>query len=186
MSDFAMTHVVPSGGLPTWPKPDINSPAGPALDSGLPVHLAETWGAWGRVVCSNGWEAWVQAGRLVPSAAPSGAAPQVAAPAPAAMPDTAFVPAAEAAQPMAYDDPSAVTQPILTTPAHDVVTTQPHPVVETPAFGGAAAAMAGAAGVADGATAGHAGHAGYAGAPAAPMPQANYAQPTYAQPTYAP
>lgn len=60
---FAPTHVVPQGGMPAWEAPD---PARPtvALDPLLPVQLVERRGDWGHVVCSNGWDAWVD-GRLL-------------------------------------------------------------------------------------------------------------------------
>ncbi|MDX3642332.1 hypothetical protein [Streptomyces sp. MB09-02B] len=74
---FLPTHVVPPGGLATWETPD---PAHPtvALDALLPVQLLERRGDWGRVLCANGWSAWVD-GRLlvaVPQVPPAaGAAP---------------------------------------------------------------------------------------------------------------
>lgn len=82
MSDFSATHVVPSDGLSTWPNPDMTQPEGPRLDPGLPVQLAEQRGAWGRVMCSNGWEAWVDVNRLVPNAPPHAYGTQPLAPAP--------------------------------------------------------------------------------------------------------
>lgn len=191
MENFSITHVVPEDGLPTWPKPDINSPAGPALDPGLPVHLAETWGAWARVVCSNGWEAWVQARRLVPAAPP--------APAVSFAPISAPPPQVEQAAPISPVAPVADaaivdTQPIQVAPAPDVATTQP--VMTT----GIAAGAAGTAAVAA-APAGYALHsapmppagyppmqtAGYAPMPQAgyaPMPQAGYSAPPPPPPVY--
>ncbi|WP_374117051.1 hypothetical protein [Streptomyces sp. MNU76] len=74
---FLPTHVVPPDGLPAWESPD---PAHPtvALDALLPVQLLERRGDWGRVLCANGWSAWVD-GRLlvaVPQDPPAaGAAP---------------------------------------------------------------------------------------------------------------
>ncbi|WP_215452268.1 hypothetical protein [Streptomyces sp. ATCC 21386] len=74
---FLPTHVVPPDGLPAWETPD---PAHPtvALDALLPVRLVERRGDWGRVLCANGWSAWVD-GRLlvaVPQDPPvAGAAP---------------------------------------------------------------------------------------------------------------
>ncbi|WNZ14056.1 hypothetical protein [Streptomyces sp. 11x1] len=60
---FLPTHVVPPDGLPAWESPD---PAHPtvALDALLPVQLLERRGDWGRVLCANGWSAWVD-GRLL-------------------------------------------------------------------------------------------------------------------------
>jgi len=60
---FAPTHLVPEGGVTTYEDPYPGRALVP-LDPGLPVQLAERRGDWARVVCSNGWEAWVD-GRLV-------------------------------------------------------------------------------------------------------------------------
>ncbi|GGY84061.1 hypothetical protein GCM10010363_75590 [Streptomyces omiyaensis] len=62
--DFRPTHVVPRGGLPSWEAPDPDRPTVP-LDAFLPVRLTERTGDWGRVLCSNGWSAWVDARLLV-------------------------------------------------------------------------------------------------------------------------
>jgi hypothetical protein len=61
--DFFATHVVPPSGLPAWEAPDVSRPTTP-LDPLLPVQLAERRGDWGRIVCANGWAAWVD-GRLL-------------------------------------------------------------------------------------------------------------------------
>ena len=76
---FTATHVVPESGLSTWPAPDPRAPLGPRLDPHLPVQVLEvTPNGWARVLCANGWSAWVDAARLgVPTTAP--AAPAVAA-----------------------------------------------------------------------------------------------------------
>jgi hypothetical protein len=60
---FRPTHVTPLDGLPTWLGPD---PAEPSawLDALLPVQVTDTQGDWARVLCSNGWSAWVD-GRLL-------------------------------------------------------------------------------------------------------------------------
>ncbi|MFD5765444.1 hypothetical protein ACFWIN_06435 [Streptomyces sp. NPDC127049] len=63
-SDFRPTHVVPRGGLSAWQAPDPGRPTVP-LDAFLPVRLVERTGDWGRVLCSNGWQAWVDARLLV-------------------------------------------------------------------------------------------------------------------------
>ncbi|WP_338498411.1 hypothetical protein [Streptomyces sp. SJL17-4] len=62
--DFRPTHVVPRDGLDTWEQPDPGLPTTP-LDAFLPVRLEERAGDWGRVLCSNGWTAWVDARLLV-------------------------------------------------------------------------------------------------------------------------
>ncbi|MFF8946114.1 hypothetical protein ACF1A5_28390 [Streptomyces sp. NPDC014864] len=61
---FRPTHVVPQDGMPAWEAPDPDRPTVP-LDPLLPVELAERRGDWGRVVCANGWSAWVDGRRLV-------------------------------------------------------------------------------------------------------------------------
>ncbi|MGD1221912.1 MULTISPECIES: hypothetical protein [Streptomyces] len=73
---FHPTHVVPQDGLPAWEEPDPSRPTVP-LDPLLPVELVDRLGDWGRVVCSNGWSAWVD-GRLlvpVPQAPPEAGSP---------------------------------------------------------------------------------------------------------------
>ncbi|WP_405851567.1 hypothetical protein OG361_02280 [Streptomyces sp. NBC_00090] len=62
--DFRPTHVVPRDGLSAWETPDPGLPTA-SLDAFLPVRLMERAGDWGRVLCSNGWSAWVDARLLV-------------------------------------------------------------------------------------------------------------------------
>ncbi|WP_246201704.1 hypothetical protein [Streptomyces alboniger] len=62
-ADFRPTHVVPQDGLPAWEAPDVERPTAP-LDALLPVQLVDRLGDWGRIVCANGWSAWVD-GRLL-------------------------------------------------------------------------------------------------------------------------
>lgn len=62
-ADFRPTHVVPQDGLPAWEAPDVERPTTP-LDALLPVQLVDRLGDWGRIVCANGWSAWVD-GRLL-------------------------------------------------------------------------------------------------------------------------
>ncbi|WP_405917949.1 hypothetical protein [Streptomyces sp. NBC_00728] len=74
--DFRPTHVVPQDGLPAWESPDPSRPTAP-LDALLPVELVDRLGDWGRVVCANGWSAWVD-GRLlvaVPQVPPAATRP---------------------------------------------------------------------------------------------------------------
>ncbi|OII69096.1 hypothetical protein, partial [Streptomyces sp. CC77] len=78
MPDFRPTHVVPRAGLPAWETPGTELPTVP-LDPFLPVRLDERRGDWGRVVCSNGWAAWVDARLLVSVPADPPAAAQPAA-----------------------------------------------------------------------------------------------------------
>ncbi|MFD1663663.1 hypothetical protein ACFSL4_37270 [Streptomyces caeni] len=77
---FHPTHVVPREGLPAFQTPDPSRPATP-LDPLLPVQLVGRRGDWGRIVCANGWSAWVD-GRLlvaVPQAPPRAGAPPAGA-----------------------------------------------------------------------------------------------------------
>ncbi|EKX67428.1 hypothetical protein [Streptomyces ipomoeae] len=60
---FLPTHVVPPGGLPAWDAADPSRPS-VLLDALLPVQLLDRRGDWGRVLCKNGWDAWVD-GRLL-------------------------------------------------------------------------------------------------------------------------
>ncbi|MEU9859853.1 hypothetical protein AB0D99_03200 [Streptomyces sp. NPDC047971] len=62
--DFRPTHVVPRDGLPAWEAPDPGLPTVP-LDAFLPVELLQRVGDWGQILCSNGWDAWVDARLLV-------------------------------------------------------------------------------------------------------------------------
>lgn len=57
------THVVPQGGLPSWPIPDPSTQTTP-LDAGLEVQVTEWNGPWAHIVCTNGWAAWVDGTRL--------------------------------------------------------------------------------------------------------------------------
>ena len=63
---YAPSHAVPVDGLPSWDVPDGLRPPVVNLDPGLDVQLLEQQGAWAHVVCSNGWQAWVDASRLIP------------------------------------------------------------------------------------------------------------------------
>ncbi len=82
--DFRPTHVVPRDGLPAWEAPDPGLPTAP-LDAFLPVRLEERSGDWGRIQCSNGWTAWVDARLLVsvPEDPPAAGRPSPGPPTPA-------------------------------------------------------------------------------------------------------
>jgi hypothetical protein len=53
------THRVPTGGLPTWATPDPSQPPGQRLGERLRVQVTQRQDDWVRVVCENGWAAWV-------------------------------------------------------------------------------------------------------------------------------
>ncbi|HSP65602.1 MAG TPA: SH3 domain-containing protein [Candidatus Deferrimicrobium sp.] len=57
---------MPADGLLAWDAPDGLRPPGVTLDPGLDVQVLDQQGEWAHIVCSNGWQAWVEAGRLVP------------------------------------------------------------------------------------------------------------------------
>jgi hypothetical protein len=63
-ADFRPSHVVPQDGLPAWEAPDAGRPT-TSLDALLPVRLVDRLGDWGRIVCANGWSAWLDARLLV-------------------------------------------------------------------------------------------------------------------------
>lgn len=69
---YAPSHAVPDGGLAAWDVPDGTRPPTATLDPGLDVQVLEQRGQWAHVVCSNGWDAWVDAGRLVPLSSEEG------------------------------------------------------------------------------------------------------------------
>jgi hypothetical protein len=57
-------HKVPPQGMQAWAAPDPNGAVVATLGGHLPVQVAEMRGAWARVICSNGWQGWVD-GRLL-------------------------------------------------------------------------------------------------------------------------
>ncbi|MFI2010255.1 hypothetical protein ACH432_33805, partial [Streptomyces jumonjinensis] len=65
IEDFRPTHIVPNDGLPAWQEPDVSRPTEP-LDPLLPVRLLDRRGEWSRILCANGWSAWVDGRLLVP------------------------------------------------------------------------------------------------------------------------
>jgi hypothetical protein len=76
MADYRQTHVVPTDGLPAWAGPEGSGAPAANLDPGLDVMLLESRDEWAHIRCSNGWEAWVDARRLIasqpaPSATPT-------------------------------------------------------------------------------------------------------------------
>jgi hypothetical protein len=64
---YRPTHVAPPQGMATYPAPDPQAAPGPALGPSLEVMLAEArQDGWARIVCSNGWSAWVDGRLLTP------------------------------------------------------------------------------------------------------------------------
>ena len=64
-SDWRPTHRVGTSGLDAWESQDGGPPVA-RLDSGLEVLVEQTDGDWARVVCENGWSAWVDRNGLEP------------------------------------------------------------------------------------------------------------------------
>lgn len=75
LAAFAPTHTVPNGGLEAWAEPEPSLASTAELDPGLQVRVLERNGAWARILCSNGWTAWVDGRSLVPLAPPMAAPP---------------------------------------------------------------------------------------------------------------
>src|SRR5438046_2134400 len=67
-AEFAPTFAVGPSGTTTWAE---GGATGVPLKPGLPVAVREWRGEWARIVCSNGWEAWVARQALVPMAVTS-------------------------------------------------------------------------------------------------------------------
>jgi hypothetical protein len=59
---FVPNFTVQPAGTTTWAEPGTT---GVALDANLPVQVLEWREGWARIVCSNGWEAWVDGRELV-------------------------------------------------------------------------------------------------------------------------
>ncbi len=62
---WAPTHVVPPTGMWVWTDRDPTAQPSGELDPGLGVRVTERSENWARIVCSNGFEAWVDARQLV-------------------------------------------------------------------------------------------------------------------------
>ena len=63
---------VPASGMVTFAAADARLSPGARVDAGVEVTVAEHHpDGWARIVCSNGWTAWVD-GRLLLAAAPTG------------------------------------------------------------------------------------------------------------------
>jgi hypothetical protein len=62
---YEATHLVPEQGLPAFAGPDASVPAVASLDPWLDVQLLDHRGGWAHIVCSNGWEAWVDRRYLI-------------------------------------------------------------------------------------------------------------------------
>jgi hypothetical protein len=56
--------MAPHSGLAAWATADTSQPTTP-IPPDLDVHVGERQGDWARVVCSNGWSAWVDGRQLI-------------------------------------------------------------------------------------------------------------------------
>jgi hypothetical protein len=140
---YAPTHDAPESGLPAYAAPDPTQSPVAQLDPGLDVQLLERRADWAHIVCSNGWEAWVDARRLVARAVPTPEPPSPPPPPPAATAPVATAPAAAAPAPA----PAAKTEtPAVTTaaPTPSASATQPSAEWTAPAPGAPAGARSGA------------------------------------------
>lgn len=127
---YAPTHDAPQSGLPAYAAPDPTQAPVAQLDPGLDVQLVERRADWAHVVCSNGWEAWVDARRLVARAAPT-PEPTPPPPPPAAT-APATVPSATTPAPAATTE----TPPVSTAaPTAAASATQPSTQWSAPASG---------------------------------------------------
>ena len=63
---FRATHRAPAAGLDAFEAPGAATSVA-RLDPGLDVAVLEQQGDWAKVVCSNGWETWVDARALHPA-----------------------------------------------------------------------------------------------------------------------
>jgi predicted lipid-binding transport protein (Tim44 family) len=61
---FTATHIVPAGGLATYAGAEEGGGENGRLDPGLEVQVLEQHGDWAKILCSNGWSAWVDARQL--------------------------------------------------------------------------------------------------------------------------
>jgi hypothetical protein len=59
------THVVPATGLVTYAGSEEGGAENGRLDPGLDVQVVEQQGEWAKILCSNGWSAWVDARQLL-------------------------------------------------------------------------------------------------------------------------
>jgi hypothetical protein len=62
---FAPTHRVPDSGLAAYETPDSQAQVA-RLDPRLSVQVVDRAGARVRIVCDNGWSAWIDGDFLVP------------------------------------------------------------------------------------------------------------------------
>jgi hypothetical protein len=65
-SPFTATHVVPATGLATYAGAEEGGGENGRLDPGLEVQVLEQHGDWAKILCSNGWSAWVDSRGLQP------------------------------------------------------------------------------------------------------------------------
>lgn len=64
-ASFAPTHIVPPGGLRTWPRPDPTAPQGGHLAAGTSVRVVERRGDWAHVQLADATEGWTDGRTLV-------------------------------------------------------------------------------------------------------------------------
>jgi hypothetical protein len=62
---YRATHRVSEVALAAFSRPDATAPPIAYLDPRLELQVLERWGDWARVVCSNGWQGWVDGRPLI-------------------------------------------------------------------------------------------------------------------------
>jgi hypothetical protein len=67
---FTATHLTPDAGSDTWTAPDPSRQPDNRIEGGQPVQVLEETTGWAHVRCTNDWEAWVDASKLVALATP--------------------------------------------------------------------------------------------------------------------
>jgi hypothetical protein len=51
--------------MPAWNSPDPSQPPAATLGPWLEVQVLEQVGSWANILCSNGWQGWVDSRQLV-------------------------------------------------------------------------------------------------------------------------
>ncbi len=67
-NEWRPTHRVPTGGLQAFREPDPSADQTAVLDPGLEVEVVQAAEVWAQVLCSNGWQGWVDGRLLEPMA----------------------------------------------------------------------------------------------------------------------
>lgn len=85
-TQFVPGYAAPPGGMSAWTQPDGSAQPAAHIEARVELQLLERTGDWARIVCSNGWQAWVDGRLLAPVAPVAPAGPVATAMAPAVAP----------------------------------------------------------------------------------------------------